>query len=127
VLKLLADSGFLMDVGEGQLLVAEGVGERELYLLVDGSAKVVKDDVTVSIIAAGEIIGEVAFFREAGVRTASVVALENSRVLVIRYKFLEELRSKDPDAAWSILFYLGRLLADRLQATTASCKTRSLQ
>ncbi|MFT7518563.1 MAG: CRP-like cAMP-binding protein [Kiritimatiellia bacterium] len=120
VLKKLAGSGFLLELDRGDVMVREGVAERELYVVMHGTAEVIRGDTCMAVVGAGSVIGEMAFFREAGVRTATVRALDSCRVLVIRYKFLLELKKSDPDAAFSIMFHLGQLLADRLDSTSAA-------
>lgn len=118
-LKQLAAASFIMDAGIDVSIVKEGMAERELYLLMDGAADVLVHGSRVNTMGAGDVVGELAFFRDAGVRTATVVTTEPSKVLVLRYKFLEELKKSDPDAAFAILFQLGRVLADRLEQRTS--------
>ena len=59
--------------------------------MMTGTAEVLREGSQVTVLGPGDVIGEMAFFREAGVRSATVAALEPSRVLVLRYKFLKEL------------------------------------
>lgn len=120
VLEMLAQAGFLLDVKPGDVIIQEGMAERELYVIIDGSAEVLQNDKQLTVLGPGAVMGEMAFFREAGLRTATVRAVEPTRVLVLRYKFLQELKKKDPDAAFSILFHLGQSLADRLHEATRS-------
>lgn len=116
VLEKLAASGFIFTVDAGRTIVNEGMAEREVYVLLAGSVEVVSGSRRVATLGGGEVFGEMAFFRDSGVRTASVRALEPCRVFVLRYKFLEELKKRQPDAAFSIIMNLGAVLSDRLRA-----------
>ena len=118
ILRKLSDSGFLATVNEGDDIVCEGVAERELYLILEGSCEVLVGDRRVAIREAGELIGEMAFFLKEGRRTATVRALEQSRVLVLRYKTLADLNEREPKAAFEILMHLGQALSRRLAEAT---------
>jgi CRP-like cAMP-binding protein len=64
----------------------------------------------------GDLFGEVAFFRASGKRSATVKALTDGRLLVLRRKFLKEMAKRDPDTAFNILFNLGSMLSERFVA-----------
>ena len=86
-----------------------------MYVVIDGTLEVLSvSDRRLGILGRGELFGELAFFRDDGRRTASVRALTDSHVLVLRRHFLEELGRSDPDLALRLYFNLGRLLAERL-------------
>lgn len=60
------------------------------------------------------LFGELAFFLDDGRRTASVRAVSDCHLLVLRRRLLQELGTSDPDLALQLHFNLGRLLAERL-------------
>ena len=62
------------------------------------------------------MFGEIAFFRREGRRSASVRALEPSRIATLRRSWLDDLGHKNPAAAQAILFNLARVLAERTAA-----------
>ena len=125
VQKQLAKNGFIMDVPAGGLLTRQGHAEREMFFVLSGSLEVYLDDRRLGLMGPGDLFGEVAFFRESGVRTASVKALNNARVLSIRRKFVDDVGRDDPEAARTILFHLGAVLAERLAMSEARARTSS--
>lgn len=113
-LKRLAEKGFLMDVQEGQLVTRENLQEKEVFVILKGVFEVVARRKRLAILHKGEVFGELAFFTEAGLRTASIRAMTEGRLLVLRRRFLDELRQEDLKLACQILFNLGRIMAGRL-------------
>ena len=114
----MADSGFVIDLETGVEVVKEGMAERELYVILEGACEVIVDGKRVAIRETGDVLGEIAFFREAGRRTATVRALRKSRILIVRYRFLEEIKHKDPALAFDILMHLGDHLSGKLVEAT---------
>jgi hypothetical protein len=114
VVKRLCDKGFVLDIPDGTLLTREGFSEQEMYVVLSGSFEVLQGDRRIALAHKGDLLGEVAFFRESGKRSASIRALGNARVLLLRRRLVEELGREDPDAAYQILLNLGRVLSERL-------------
>jgi CRP-like cAMP-binding protein len=112
--KRLASSGYLLDTQPGQLITREGIGQREMYVILEGACEVERAGRRFALLEKGDLFGEVAFFSESGERTATVRALTRCRLLVLRQKFLQELARSDPDAAYQILLNVSRILAERL-------------
>jgi CRP-like cAMP-binding protein/N-acyl-L-homoserine lactone synthetase len=112
-LRQLMGSGFIMDVPEGRLITREGHMERELYIILAGVVEVVRGDRTIARLGAGEVFGEMAFFRYEGKRWASVRAVRHSRIVTLRRKWMDDLARSNPDGARAILFNLARVLAER--------------
>jgi CRP-like cAMP-binding protein len=120
VMKQLASAGFLLTVGAGDLVVRQGSTEREMYLILDGTFEVVTATRQIAILEKGDVFGEIAFFRERGARAATVRAMTEGRVLVLRRSFLEELTHKEPEAAFRLFMNLGGVLAERLALATSA-------
>lgn len=118
-LRQLMTSGFIMDVPEGKLITREGHMERELYVVLSGAVEVVRGDRTIARLGAGEVFGEMAFFRYEGKRWASVRAARDSRIVTLRRKWMDDLAHSNPDGARAILFNLARVLAERAAAAGA--------
>ena len=112
----LSQKGFLVTIPAGELLTEKGLGQREMFVVLDGVFEVFDGDRRLRVLSRGDLIGEIAFFGTAGRRTASVRASSEGQVLVLRRRFIDELREKDPACAADILFHLGRVLADRAAA-----------
>jgi CRP-like cAMP-binding protein len=110
----LSANGMLLSLQEGESLLEEGLGQREVYIITGGLFEVLKDGQSVRVLSDGDVIGEVAFFSTSGRRTASVRAVSDGQVFVLRHSVLARLRKQDPACAAEILFHLARVLADRL-------------
>jgi Cyclic nucleotide-binding domain/Acetyltransferase (GNAT) domain len=111
--ELLSGKGFLLTVPAGELLTEKGLGQRELFVVLDGAFEAFDGERTLRLMTSGDVIGEIAFFHTSGKRTASVRALSDGQVLVVRRRFVDELIESDPAAAAEILMQLARVLADR--------------
>lgn len=76
-----------MTVASGSLLIQEGQVGKEVYLLEEGSVKVYRGDAQsprkVVVLEAPTIVGELALVDPARIRTSSVLALSELRVLSI--------------------------------------------
>ena len=116
-LQLLAARGFVMEVPAGQLITREGHVERELYIVLSGTVEVSRDDIALRRLGRGDVFGEIAFFRREGRRSASVRAVEPSRIATLRRSWLDDLGRTSPAAAQAILFNLARVLAERTAAS----------
>ncbi len=106
----------------GELVFREGDNGFAMYIIWSGRVAVIKGDLDSPTLlghrGAGEIIGEMALL-ENEPRSASVVALENVRLLGITRKDFETLLSKDPALGLSIL----SMLSARLRASDDARKT----
>jgi CRP-like cAMP-binding protein len=71
-----------LDVPEGTRLTVQGERGREVFVLVDGAAKVCEDGELVRELGPGEIVGERAVLADAP-RSATVTTTEPTRVLVL--------------------------------------------
>ena len=99
-----------MQVTADTLITREEHVEKEMFITLEGVFEVIMGERRVAILEKGDIFGEVAFFR------ATVKALTDGRLLVLRRKFLKEMAKRDPDTAFNILFNLGSMLSERFVA-----------
>jgi len=113
-LKKLSNEGFIINIPSGSLVTKKGHVEKEMYFILDGTFEVFSDERVIRIMDEGDLFGEVAFFRESGRRSASVRAISDGRLLVLRRHLMKELNKEDPETAYIILFNLGRILSERL-------------
>lgn len=121
-MKKMSKSGFVLNLGEGETLLREGVHEKEVYVILEGAFEVFQDSRRIGLLTKGDLIGEVAFFSPSGQRTASVRALTKGRLLVLRRKFLQELTHADPEAGYQILMNMSRVMAERLERLLKSAQ-----
>lgn len=118
-LKRIMKSGYVLEVGPGDRIVREGIVDREVFVVLGGLFEVRVEDKPVRLLGAGEVFGIIAYFSSQGRRTANVVALRPGRVVVLSRTFLREFTRKDPDAGFTLMSNLSRLLADMLAESIA--------
>jgi len=127
--RTLTTSGFILNLSTGDLVAKSGTEEREVYVILNGLFEVIDQDQRLAILEKGDLFGEIAFFTESGQRSASVRAVSNGQVLVLRRNFLKELTRSDPEAGFQILSNMGRVMAQRImnlnQALLAATRARS--
>jgi hypothetical protein len=119
LVRQLSQKGFVLKVPDGALLTREGFSEQEMYVVLGGSFEVLAGERRIALATKGDLLGEVAFFRESGKRSASIRAVGDSEVLLIRRRFLKQLARKEPDAAFELLFSVAGILSERLVAREA--------
>jgi predicted GNAT family N-acyltransferase len=112
--RKLTTSGFILNLSTGDLVAKSGTEEREVYVILDGLFEVVNQGQRLATLEKGDLFGEIAFFTAAGQRSASVRAMSDGKVLVLRRKFLKELTRSDPEAGFQILSNMGRVMAQRI-------------
>jgi len=109
-------------VADGEFLVREGDEADEMYIVKGGAFEVVKAEAgseghhRLAIIGPGMSIGEVALFDQ-GARSASIRALGDSSVLVLRINDLKMLSDIDQSAAAQMNINLAEEMSQRLRAT----------
>ena len=93
----------------GDTIVREGGHTATLFVILEGTAKVVRKGRVIARRIPGEFFGEISMIDERP-RLASVVADTPMRCLVLHHDGLRKLVMDDPRMAWSLLLTLaGRL------------------
>ena len=95
----------------GSTIVAEGGRTETLFVILEGTAKVVRDGRTVARRNAGDVFGEISMI-DGRRRAASVIADTPMRCLVLYHDGLRKLVMEDPKMAWSLLETLARWIRD---------------
>jgi PPM family protein phosphatase len=101
----------------GELVITEGDKGEELYIVLSGTAKVVRGGAEVAKLNAGDHFGEMALIRSQP-RSASVVADGDCDLMVIRRVEFFEILRKEHQLAVKLLWQFLGVLADRLADTT---------
>ena len=101
----------------GVAIVAEDEFENSMYAITEGRVRVTKKGVTLAELRSGEIFGEMAIF-DGEARSATVTAIDPTRVLRIEGKDLMALMEELPGIAIAICRTLSRLVR-RLSAQSA--------
>ncbi|RMF04721.1 MAG: hypothetical protein D6768_02555 [Chloroflexi bacterium] len=113
----------------GQIIFKEGDNGDAMFIIWSGRVAVVKGDLDSPTVlgyrGAGEIVGEMALLEHAP-RSASIVALENVRLLSITREDFETLLTKNPTLGLSILSMLSARLraADDARKSSQRAETR---
>lgn len=115
----------LRRVAAKEELCHKGDPGNQLYLIVDGVLKAqttsaAGDDIVFSIMGPGEMFGELALLR-GGKRTATVVAIRDSRLIVIDRRELFPFLRRHPDAALKVL----EVLAARVERLSSKVEDKT--
>ncbi len=110
----------------GATIFSEAEPGNEMYLIKSGRVKVIRSEKSgtkvLSILGAGSIFGEMALI-EAKPRSATVVAMEKTDVLVLTFSDLEQIISGKPE----FLFKLIQVLCKRIHFTTCQVQNFSIK
>lgn len=90
------------DFEEGAVIVREGGHGETLFVILEGTAKVVRKGRTIALRTEGEFFGEISVI-DGPRRTATVIAETPMRCLVLYRRELKQLVMSEPQAAWAIL------------------------
>jgi CRP/FNR family cyclic AMP-dependent transcriptional regulator len=102
-----------IDLREGKELTREGAPGREFFVLVEGTADVVKNGRKVNSLGAGDFFGEIALVHQSP-RTATVKATSPVRALVVTERNFKRLLEDIPEIQRKVLL----ALAERVAPTT---------
>ena len=99
-------------VPAGKVLVEEGTGGREFFLIVDGSAKVTRNGRKVATLEAGSYFGELSLL-DRRPRSASVVSETDLDVLVLDQRHFNALLDSVPTIARKLLAAMATRLREQ--------------
>lgn len=132
LLAALVDAGDQVRAREGQLLVAAGTQSDDVYVVLTGLLRVTLfsadgREVIMRHQAAGSFFGDLSAI-DGGRRSTSIIALEDSRLLVVRGPVFRSLVCASPDAAgWFATHLVGqvRSLTERvMELSTLNVRSR---
>ena len=99
-----------VDVNDGRVLMREGAAGREFFIVISGSVRVERKGRKINELGPGDFMGEIALI-DRGPRTATVIAAEPCRLLVLDIGGFRTLVSKYPSVQGKIM----KALAERLR------------
>jgi CRP-like cAMP-binding protein len=110
-------------IAAGEVLLREGEGSENAYLLWEGSLKVAlgsgDEAIDIGRIEPGTLVGEIAFL-DGGAASATVSATSEGTLLTLSRGELEKLRTTHPRIATSLLRALCKSLAARVRGASAA-------
>lgn len=120
-LKSLSEVVQEEDYREGEFVVKEGDMGTGLYLVARGGVNVTKslEGHFLAYLGAGGCFGEMALFLGSAIRTANCVAAMPTTCLIVDKRVLDAFCTDQPTAGNKIYREIIRVLAERLQATSA--------
>jgi CRP-like cAMP-binding protein len=96
--KLLALRADEVDVRPGKLVCRKGESANEVYVIEEGTAKVVRDDQYLDELGPGDLFGEMGVLDDAP-RNAHVVATTPMTLMILSGAALKELQREEPELA----------------------------
>ena len=112
-LGMLADE---VDVPAGRMLMRQGENGSDMMVIVSGSVAVERDGARLNTLGAGDFFGEIALLDE-GPRSATVTAIEPSRLLVVTHRDFHSMMDEFPEVAAQVLSALAHRIR-RLEPDT---------
>ncbi|HXN15546.1 MAG TPA: Crp/Fnr family transcriptional regulator [Usitatibacter sp.] len=105
-LRTIAEQGFLRCLAANEIFIRQGEPSDALYVILSGKVKAFTRDGDgrardLDIHGPGDYVGEMAL--DAGLRAASVVALETTTCAVVPYKTLRAFLADHPDFALHLI------------------------
>lgn len=97
-------------IKEGTVIFSRGDLVDRLYFI--GSGKVLIEELNIEV-AAGDIFGEIAFFTDARLRSATARCIEDAHVYEIDEKRFMRLQFEDPSFCLSVMRTVTRRLTSR--------------
>ena len=91
-----------IDVREGKVLVREGRTDRDLFVILRGTASVTRDGKRLRELVPGDFFGEMALLHGAP-RTATVSARTDMRVMVLGWREMAVILEQEPAIARCLL------------------------
>ena len=105
------------DYKNGENIISEGDKGEELFIVLSGQAKVLRNGAELAMLKAGDHFGEMALVRSQP-RSATVISDGNSELMVIRRTEFFEILRKEHQLAVKLLWQFLGVLADRLADTS---------
>ena len=117
-LRHLAAGSDLVDVGAGHAIVEEGRAGEAMYVILGGSARVIRAGRKVAELIPGDFFGELSAL-DGGPRTASVVADTDMELLRLFRHTLVRVVKDEPGLAIALLEGIARRLRHVLPGSSA--------
>jgi flavin reductase (DIM6/NTAB) family NADH-FMN oxidoreductase RutF len=111
ILDMITAGGVERTFGAGEFVVREGDPGDELFVILEGEARVERNGSPLATFGPGEFFGEVAVI-DGRPRSADVVAASPLRALAVSRELVRSTIEREPRAAWAMLEVLAGRLRD---------------
>ncbi|OGQ93022.1 MAG: hypothetical protein A2284_02270 [Deltaproteobacteria bacterium RIFOXYA12_FULL_61_11] len=101
---------------KGVYVIREGTSGEELFMILSGKVGIVKKEQQIDILGKGDHFGEMTLI-DSNPRSASIVTMTETKLLVINKLDLFRLMREDPPLSIKLLWNLTHILSLRLRAT----------
>lgn len=113
---------YISKAAKGSIIFNEGSRNAEMYIIVEGSVTVIKEDASsqgkvLSVITKGKVFGEMALF-DGQPRSAKVIANDDTTMLVLSRDNLDRFIDDIPKLAAKLLLKLAALISYKLRMTS---------
>lgn len=117
-LQRVQETFAVQDIPTGAILVQEGQPGDQFYVILEGSVEIIKaqgtaEEMVLGKRGPGEYVGEMGLLNPDGLRTATVRAVETTRLLEVRFTDFTELLGRHP---W-LAYELAGVLSNRMTQT----------
>jgi CRP/FNR family cyclic AMP-dependent transcriptional regulator len=120
--RLLESYGEILQLAEGEVIIAEGQIEEAFYIVLSGVLQVITrgpgGETLPGRFPAGSLFGEVGFL-DGGPRTATVRAELSANVLRVTREAFDQMRLSDAALATELAIELGRTVASHFRERLA--------
>jgi CRP/FNR family cyclic AMP-dependent transcriptional regulator len=113
-LRSVGRVAWVREFPEGARIVKEGSLDSAFFVILEGRARVVRDDRTIARLRPGDFFGEISLL-DRGPRTATVVADSSLRCLTLAGQDFRQIMEREPTLAVNIAAGLARRLRRREQ------------
>ncbi len=103
----------------GRVMARQGARAHEFFVIVDGTAAVVRDGQCIAVLGPGDFFGEIALMSGLH-RTATVVAASDVDVIVLAQREFATMLSQFPEIASAIVDAASRRVVATLRAVEAA-------
>lgn len=111
-------ASLIISIEKNKFVFTSDIVDKELYFIIQGKFSIIHDHYKIGELKKGDLFGEMAFFLTSGKRTATIKALQPSKILVIRRNDLQRTIQQSPQLGVKLLFAIAQILTTRLKKTT---------
>ena len=118
------------DAPAGTLVLQEGQGGDEFYVILNGQVEIVRalgsaEESILGLCKPGEFIGEIGLLNQGAPRTATARVVEDARLLIITYTDFNELLKSHPELAYEMASVLSARLTEALNGTIRNLRDKN--